>query len=146
MDKDEIVDLVHRYSHCADRRLYDELADLFTEDCVVDYGPGFGPAVRGRQALRAMFGAGPGFLATSHHNANVLITFETDDRASVRTSVYAWHQTTEGVTPQVWGCYHDVAMRTPDGWRLAARQLRIAGNENWDADWLPLIDPSEGNA
>ena len=41
LDKDEIVDLVHRYSYCVDHRLYDEVAALFTEDCVVDYGPAF---------------------------------------------------------------------------------------------------------
>ena len=39
--KDEIVDLVHRYSYCVDHRLYDEVVELFAEDCVVDYGPGF---------------------------------------------------------------------------------------------------------
>ena len=43
LDKDEIVDLVHRYSYCVDHRLYDEVAELFTDDCVVDYGPAFAP-------------------------------------------------------------------------------------------------------
>jgi len=40
IDKDQIIDLVHRYSYCVDHRLYDEVVELFTEDCVVDYGPG----------------------------------------------------------------------------------------------------------
>jgi hypothetical protein len=148
VDKDEIVDLVHRYSHFVDRRMYDELAGLFTEECVVDYGPGFGPPIRGRRALRATFGAAreptdsrPSFVATSHHNANVLVTFENDDHASVVTSLYAWHETSGGVSPQVWGCYHDVVVRTPEGWRLAERQLRVAGNENWPVAWYPLIAP-----
>ncbi len=65
LDKDEIVDLVHRYSHCVDHKLYDELYDLFTEDCVVDYGPGVGPVMHGRTAFRAMPGAGSTFAATS---------------------------------------------------------------------------------
>jgi SnoaL-like domain len=43
IDKDQIVDLVHRYSYCVDHRLYDEAVSLFTEDCVVDYGPGIAP-------------------------------------------------------------------------------------------------------
>ena len=89
VDKDEIVDLVHRYSYYVDQKFYDEIAELFTEDCVVDYGPGVGPPVQGRTAFRAMFGAGRGFVVTSHHNANVLVSFEGDDRASVRTSCYA---------------------------------------------------------
>jgi len=109
LDKDEIVDLVHRYSYCVDHRLHDELAELFTEDCGVDYGPG----VRGRQAFRSMFGAGgepteahPAFLATSHHNANVLITFDGDDRAS-----------------PVRGAHGDVVVAAPDPGGHALRGL-----------------------
>jgi hypothetical protein len=146
LDKDEIVDLVHRYSYLVDHKVHDEIPELFTEDCVVDYGPGVAPPIRGRTALRAMFGslaapteARPGFVATSHHNANVLVTFEGDDRAVVNTSLYAWHLTPHGGTPRIWGCYHDVAVRTEDGWRLAERQMRVAGNEDWDVAWHPLI-------
>jgi hypothetical protein len=47
--KDEIIDLVHRYSYCVDHRLYDEVVELFIEDCVVDYGPGIPPdAIQGK--------------------------------------------------------------------------------------------------
>ena len=135
-DKDEITDLVHRYSYCVDHRLYDEVAGLFTEECVVDYGPGIAPPARGRAALRALFGhPGGGFAATSHHNANVLVTFEDDEHASVRTSVYAWHQRGDGTTPQLWGCYLDRVEKGPDGWRIAARQLRVLGVDDWDANW-----------
>ena len=45
--KDEIIDLVHRYSYCVDHRLYDEVVELFTEDCEVDYGPEY-PTMRSR--------------------------------------------------------------------------------------------------
>lgn len=137
LDKDEIVDLVHRYSYLVDHKVYDEIAELFTEDCVVDYG--IAPPLHGRDALRAMFGRGEGFVATSHHNANVLVTFEDDDRAVVLTSLYAWHLTSTDSTPRVWGYYHDVAVRTADGWRLAERVLRVAGNQDWDVSWHPLI-------
>jgi SnoaL-like domain/EthD domain len=137
-DESEIADLVHRYSYFVDRRRYDELAELFTEDCVVDYGPGLSPAVRGRAAFRGLFGVGRGFDATSHHNANVLISFEGDGRATVSTSVYAWHRRPDGSMPRVWGSYDDVVVRTPDGWRFAERRLRVAGTEDWDAEWYPL--------
>jgi hypothetical protein len=56
----------------------------------------------------------------------------------VRTSLYAWHRFSEDHRPRLWGYYHDVVVRTLDGWRFAARQLRIAGTESWDGDWLPL--------
>ncbi len=51
--KDEITELVHRYSYCVDHRLYDEVVELFTEDCVVDYGPEY-RTVRSRADLRRM--------------------------------------------------------------------------------------------
>jgi hypothetical protein len=142
LDKDEIVDLVHRYSYYVDNKLHDEVASLFTEDCVVDYGPGFGPPTRGRKAFRGLFGIGRGFVNTSHHNANVLIGFDGEDRARVRASCYAWHETAEGATPRIWGAYYDVVVRTAEGWRFAERQLRVAGSEGWDSDfqWHPLLD------
>ena len=129
IDKDEIIDLVHRYSYCVDHRLYDEVVDLFTEDCVVDYGPAFAP-VHSRPRLRQMFGhPGAGFAATSHHNANILVTFEDPDRASVNTSVYAWHRRADGTTPRLWGYYLDSVVRLPEGWRIARRQLRTLGSK-----------------
>jgi hypothetical protein len=141
VDKDEISDLVRSYSHCIDRKLYDDLAALFVENCVIDFGPGVGPAVHGRTAFRATLGRpGGGFAATSHHNASVLITFENEDQASVRSSVYAWHLRHDGHTALIWGCYDDVVERTSEGWRFALRRLRVAGHENYDLDWLPLID------
>ena len=38
IDKDQIIDLVHEYSYFVDHGLYDDVVELFTEDCMVDYG------------------------------------------------------------------------------------------------------------
>ncbi len=139
IDKDQIIDLVHRYSYFVDHGLYDDVVELFTEDCVVDYGPGMAP-VHSRARLRQMFGQpGRGFAATSHHNANVLVKFDDADRASVRTSVYAWHKRADGGTPQLWGYYHDTVVRALGGWRIANRQLRVLGVEDWDREWHPAL-------
>jgi hypothetical protein len=87
IDKDQIIDLVHEYSFYVDHRMYDHVVELFSEDCVVDYGPSW-PPVHSRARLREMFGdPRGGYAATSHHNANVLVTFDGSDRALVRTSV-----------------------------------------------------------
>jgi 3-phenylpropionate/cinnamic acid dioxygenase small subunit len=138
--KDEIIDLVHCYSYCVDHRLYDEVVELFIEDCVVDYGPGI-PPVRSRASLRRMFEHPDSrFAATSHHNANVLVTFEDVDHASVRTSVYAWHQRTDGSTPCLWGYYHDSMVRLPEGWRIAERQLRTLGAKDWNIEMHSALE------
>ena len=139
VDKDEIIDLVHQYSYFVDHRRYDDVIELFTEDCVVDYGPGT-PPVRSRPRLREMLGHPGGFAATSHHNANILVKFDDADRASVRTSVYAWHKRADGRTPQLWGYYHDTVVRDPEGWRIASRQLRVLGVEgDWEMEWHPAL-------
>jgi len=112
---------------------------------VIDYGPGVGPVIRGREGL-ARFrrdrgtGEAEAFKATSHHNANVLVSFDGPDRATVLTSLYAWHQAAEGPNPRVWGYYHDVVVRTGEGWRIAERQLRIGGQEHFSLAWHPLQD------
>jgi 3-phenylpropionate/cinnamic acid dioxygenase small subunit len=140
VDKDQIIDVVHRYSYCVDHRLYDEVVELFSDDCVVDYGPAW-PPVRSRAALRKLFGhPDAGYAATSHHNANVLITFDDDDHATVKTSVYAWHRQTDGQTPSLWGYYRDGFVRLPEGWRIAARQLRVLGLEHWPTEMHPAVD------
>jgi hypothetical protein len=142
LDKDEIVDLVHRYSYFVDHDRGDDVVALFTEDCVLDYGPGM------RLPVRAVFGGEradgrPGFVVTSHHNANVLVMFEGHDRAVVRTSVHAWHEMSDGAAPMLWGYYHDVVVRTSEGWRFSERVLRVAGQERWDMAWHPLVDPED---
>ena len=145
VDKDKIVDLVHRYSYCVDHRLYDDVVALFTEDCVVDYGHGNSPPVRSRAALRQLFGHPKGgFEATSHHNANVLVTFGDDDNANVLTSVYAWHTLNDGVTPRLWGYYHDSVARTSEGWRIAKRELRVLGVEEWHSNWHWALENDVG--
>jgi hypothetical protein len=67
--------------------------------------------------------------ATSHHNANVLVTFEGADKATMRTSVYAWHEQADGVTPRLWGYYHDSVARGPDGWHCNTTAPSPRGRE-----------------
>jgi hypothetical protein len=51
VDKDSIQDLVHESSNRVDHRRYDDVVELFTSDCVVDFGP-FTSPVRSRSDLR----------------------------------------------------------------------------------------------
>jgi hypothetical protein len=127
---------VHRYSYYFDKNLREQFLDLFIEDCVFDPGPGHGGPVRGRAAL-----ADPGrrraLAMTSHHNANVLITFDGADRARVHTTFFAWHRLTGGNEPLTWGYYDDVVVRQGDRWRFAERIVRVYGDSGFGAQWNP---------
>lgn len=135
-DKDAIRDLVYRYTFCIDTNRADEFLTLFTEDCVFDPGPSNGGPVRGRDAL-AELRSRSSLAVSSHHNGNVLITFDGPDVASVRTNLYAWHRLIGGGEPQVWGYYDDLVVRRPEGWLFAQRTIRVYGEQGFDAQWNP---------
>jgi hypothetical protein len=135
-DKEAIRDLVYRYSYYFDKNQREEFLDLFAEDCVFDPGPGSGGPVHGRAAL-----ADPSrrraLAATSHHNANVLITFDGPGRALVHTTFFAWHRLADGREPLVWGYYDDIVVRHDDRWRFAQRVVRVYGDSGFGTSWNP---------
>jgi hypothetical protein len=150
-DREAISDLLFEYCRCCDLNDPDGLAACFTDDCMVDYGPGVGPARRGAEARREEGARDLAlFSATSHHLSNVVVIFEhaQPDRARARSSVYAWHRPVgPGPDWRLWAQYHDVVARTPAGWRIAERRLLVAGSENFPSTWgwLPLgRHPSSG--
>ncbi|MGV9862703.1 nuclear transport factor 2 family protein [Rhodococcus koreensis] len=126
----KIERVIYDYAYYLDMNLPDELAALFTEDCYVAYGPGFG--AEGRRAYReTLDGIGTFFTATSHHVSNVAVTFADDmTSASVRSVLYAWHRyTKEGKADgYFFGQYHDEFVRDDQhGWRFSRRELRSSG-------------------
>jgi ketosteroid isomerase-like protein len=124
---EEIRRLIYDYAFHLDMNHPDALADLFVEDCEVVYGPGFG--AEGREAYRkTLDGIGEFFQATSHHVTNVVIDFSSDDEATARSVLYAWHRY-HGERPDghVWGQYHDDFVRSDGCWRFKRRELRAAG-------------------
>jgi len=146
VDRQQIVDLVHAYCRNVDLVNAAEVAALFTDDCVVDYGPGLGEPTRGSAQLEDRLARGlPRFAATSHHVSNIDITFDITpdgpDAADGVTYLYAWHRFPDHpATPDahLWGQYHDRFIRTAAGWRIATRTLRVAGQEAFDVAWYPI--------
>jgi uncharacterized protein (TIGR02246 family) len=131
---DEIRDLLHEYCRAADRNDADALAACFTEDCVCDYGPG--AQERGREARRASAARDLAlFSATSHLLGNITIELESPDRARASSVVHAWHRPLGGGTWILYAEYHDLVVRTRDGWRIAERRLEVAGADGFPPDW-----------
>jgi ketosteroid isomerase-like protein len=128
---DEIQRLIYEYAFHLDMNHPDELAALFVDDCEVIYGPTFG--AEGIDAYKkTLEGIGEFFEATSHHVSNIVVDFLSDDEATVRSVLYAWHRyTRDRPDSHVWGQYHDVMVRVDGQWRFKRRELRAAGTRDF---------------
>jgi ketosteroid isomerase-like protein len=139
-DREEILFLLHEYCRTLDAMELDTLAAIFTEDCVVEYGPEDRLKSNGRAAVRQGLERLWRWKRTSHHLSNVQIHFPHSDEATALSYIIAWHERPDGGTATVWGQYHDVFVRTPSGWRLKRRRQTMNGN---DAGFTVNLFPSE---
>lgn len=141
VDHQAITDLIHAYCRGVDAVDTPAVAALFTTDCVVDYGPGLGEPTNGSAQLEQRLARGlPRFAATSHHVSNIEITFaDSGWTASGVTYLYAWHRYRDGrPDAELWARYHDRFVRDGDRWLISERILRVAGQQDFDADWYPI--------
>jgi ketosteroid isomerase-like protein len=141
IDRQAITDVIHAYCRGVDTLDTASVAALFTEDCVVDYGPGLGAPTQGSVAIGERLARGlPRFAATSHHVSNIEITFSVDGvSATGITYLYAWHSYPDARPhAELWARYHDVFLRRGDRWLIAERVLRVAGQRNFDVEWYPV--------
>ncbi len=127
--REEIRDLVARYTWAGDRGRIDDLTELFQPDGVLDVGPHGGRWV-GRTGISSGLRAVADRLARSgtaeavhHHVASTCISELTPDTATVR-SYYAVHSS---IGLDHWGRYRDRVARTPEGWLFAERLVTVDG-------------------
>ena len=149
IDRQAIVEVIHAYCRGVDTIDEALLATVFTDDCVVDYGPGLGGATHGSAAVVARLAAGlPRFAATAHRVSNISIEFVEDGSATGIAYVDAWHRyPDERPDAVVRGCYHDRFVREDD-WslkrmikRLVLTQTFAMGSHTADAR-AEELDPS----
>ncbi|MFV0316688.1 MAG: nuclear transport factor 2 family protein [Microthrixaceae bacterium] len=138
-DREEIARLLHEYCRAVDLYHPEEVAAVFTEDCVVSYGPTLG-GVQGRDALASSLKAGLAhYDATNHLLGNVQIDFDDPDSAHGMSLVYAWHRMRNGAPDaHLWAQYHDRFVRTTGGWLIAQRRLLVAGESEFPLSWEPI--------
>ena len=126
-DRLEIQDLVFHYADLIDRRSFDDLREVFTEDAHIDYSA-FGGSVGGREETIAFLQAALGaelFPNTQHLNANVQVKVD-GDTASGRVMCFNPMQMAlpEGGSQVfflgLW--YLDEYRRTSVGWRISRRE------------------------
>jgi hypothetical protein len=123
--------LKYKYLRCLDQKLWDELAECFTEDAKSSYSGGR-YAFDGRDAilgfLRKAMGA-PSFLS-SHRAHHPEIEFQAPDRA---TGVWALEdtviETRAGVTIRGAAFYHDEYVKIDGAWKIRATGYRRSYEE-----------------
>jgi hypothetical protein len=135
-----ITDIIHAYCLHVDRNEPKQVAALFSADCVVDYGPGLGGPINGKETLAAALEPGLArFEATHHQVSNIQLSFESRNRVTGITYVTAWHRF-PGDAPDatLYAQYHDVFVRKHGQWEIAERRLRASGQIGFDIEWTPI--------
>ena len=132
-DRTAIVDLLYGYAWHFDRNEPEAVAELFTQDCVIDYGPEF-PNIVGRDAVEPAIRPGLSdlFSSSAHYITNIMIRSDGPDSASGVAYIYAWHTYHSGGEPgEMWGQYHCRFRRTAGAWRIAELVLKVVGMKNF---------------
>jgi SnoaL-like domain len=126
----EITELLARYAHVVDNRNWSEAGTVFTPDVQLGRSPVFG---RGIEQFGAMVGDAP---ATHGHNTtDVILDLRPD--GTVRAWCKFFIVRGDGTVGS--GDYQDTLTRTPDGWRIALRD--VSRGNRLDSD--PTGGPSQ---
>ena len=128
-DTEAITRVLNEYCNALDRMDLARLCALFTEDCLVEYGPEEWLRSRGAANLEKSLARMWRWARTSHHLSNVQIEFTGDGEAGVQSYVQAWHERPDGSTATVFGQYHDRFVRQDAGWRIAERRMLMNGSD-----------------
>ena len=118
LDRQDVEELVYKYCYYFDRNMPLELAALFAEDAIVDYGPEVANLI-GRDQIFEMVSKGLAetFLATSHHISNLIITFQSNSSATSTSYLYAWHKYySKEEIGHLWGGYEHEFIKNNDKW------------------------------
>ncbi|HXJ35359.1 MAG TPA: nuclear transport factor 2 family protein [Candidatus Eisenbacteria bacterium] len=119
-DRLDIQELMAVYSRAIDFGRWEELPDLFTDDCTLDFGKVMGTH-QGKDAVRAfanmLKGAG---LTMRHYVTNCIITGG-GDRAEATTYVLAFTGQKGSLTPTT-GRYEDRLRKQGGRWLLQERR------------------------
>lgn len=124
-DRAEISDVQLRYATGTDSHDWELFRSCFTDEIEVDFSEGFGQPVVRLSADDWVKETAPrmeSFKATQHMITNLVISFESDDRAICVSYVRASHHlpNSAGDSDQiVYGYYTNHFERTSKGWRIA---------------------------
>jgi hypothetical protein len=126
-DRIAIHELLGLYGHLIDERRWSELDQVFTPDAVYD-ATSFGQGVTTSLAtLIEHWTSDMTMHPLAHHATNIVVTEDSD--GTVRVLSKGLGVGRKGRVGSV--TYRDIAVRSPDGWRLSHRTASLRRSEDW---------------
>jgi len=119
-DTDALRDLTVAYCWALDTRSFDDLDEVFTPDATASLGGTF----EGIASIKQRVADALNPLDVSQHTVSTHQFRIDGDRATGRCYLHAQH-VRNGGQYIVAGRYEDEYLRTPDGWRIAHRDLVV---------------------
>lgn len=119
LDRVELQELFNRYCDALDRRRFEDLQDVFTEDVVTEW-PRDRTSV-GREATIGHIVTAFQALGPTHHHVGNLSTALDGDRARASVRVRAYHAGSGDLAhlfEESLAAFEAHAVRTADGWRF----------------------------
>lgn len=135
VDRAAVCDLLLHYAHAVDRRDLEAVAACFTPGALYKGSLGEGTIEIALAALRDRIVQ---YASTMHFIGNQLVQID-GDRGSAETYAIAYHRLTGEDGPRnltVGVRYLDDVVRTPQGWRISRREVRLEW-ERFDELVLP---------
>jgi len=130
-DIEAIKQLKARYWRCVDRKLWDEMAEVFTEDATADYGPD--SKLAGRQAIVGFLkgSLGADTVITNHigQRPEIEITGEATARGTWWLSDYIVMQ--PNIRRRGYAYYEDEYVKEAGRWKKKSTRL-VSMLEEWD--------------
>lgn len=143
-DRAAIADVLAAFCQRVDEYDILGLAEVFTHDCVTDYGPGRGGPVAGLAAVQARIARGQSEFSRTHHQLGQSRVTMRGDEAVAVTYVTATHEHRDGARSRVHLRYLDRLRRTGAGWRIAERRAHaslVEGMPETSWVWVPRAEP-----
>lgn len=131
LDRTAVSDVLYRYASTIDVKDYARLRTTFVDDARAKYAAR--DWMEGADAIVEWIAEQGTTRSFAHHFLNVYhVDVDVDgDRAHALT-YHTSHQGTEGdpdTVDVIVARYHDDLVRTPDGWKVAAKQMEVLWRE-----------------
>ena len=136
-DRVQISQTLSAYCDSIDRGDMAALAEVFTDDVVMDMG--HGAVFTGRARLLRLVQEVTAVWETTHHQcSNHLVGRYNGTGADATSYVYAFHDApARNEAMHLWGRYTDELVKQDGAWRIQLRRLRVAAVTMTSSSPLP---------